>query len=390
MNFIKFAGLTALVAGSFVVGCSSDDTSSDTPAAAGAAGSAQAGTGGSGGTAAGAGGMAAGAGGDTAGGAGGDTAGGAGGLAGAGGSVAGAGGDTAGGAGGSAAGAGGAGAGGSAAGAGGAGGGSGAARIRFAHLAPDVAAVDFCFRPAGAADWSPDHAFGPFFEESGDPNSFYFPGISIYTDINAGSWEFRLVEAGSLDCLTSFTDSLADQTGTIVGGQSYTLTLEGELATKLQVKAYPDQYPASSGQVSYQVFNALTATGPIDFGMTDTSDPQNALFSTIVAKVQPLGPDLEAQAAPTADATPTAIKSGSSPAVVTGFAPHVVTEAGDQYSVFVVGTSNADETVSLRPSLIFCRNDNTNAIDQTNINKGQLIATRSCCYGDGLQDCNAP
>jgi hypothetical protein len=77
MNFIKFAGLTALIAGSVLVGCSSDDTTAD-PGTAGAAGTGDAGAAGAAGAAAGAGGSAAGAGGSAAG-AGGSAAGAAGG-----------------------------------------------------------------------------------------------------------------------------------------------------------------------------------------------------------------------------------------------------------------------------------------------------------------------
>lgn len=370
------AALTFCGALAILDGCTTDTTDSTNSVNTinGGSGGSSAGSAGTGGTTAGAGGTTAGAGGSTAG-AGGSTAGTGGSTAGAGGSTAGTGGT-----GGTTAGSGGA-------GAGGVGGSAPTSRIRFAHLAPDVGEIDLCFRPSGSADWTEKNAYGPFFKSSGATDSFYFPGVSIYTDITEGQWDFRFVAKDAADCQTAFSDSFADQTGQIGANKSYTLALEGDLAAQLKFAIYPDQTPAA-GKVGYQVINALTQTGNIDFGLTDVSDPNNQLFNAVVTNVLALGADSQGNADASPNAIPTAIKAGTTPAVPVGISPAIVSVAGDQYAVFVAGTKLDDATAGLRPQLIFCRNDNTNGIDDANLKAGKLIATKSCCYGDGMQDCN--
>ena len=108
------------------------------------------------------------------------------------------------------------------------------AYVRIAHWSPDAPAVDVCFDTVGAA-WTGQVPQLAQIVAAGDAGAVgdggaagvTFPQVTSYLIIPPGSYEVRLVAAGSTDCSTSLVD-LASVT---LAANSYTtIAAVGEAA----------------------------------------------------------------------------------------------------------------------------------------------------------------
>jgi hypothetical protein len=266
-------------------------------------------------------------------------------------------------------------------GTGGSAGAPGTSLVRFAHLAPDVGAVDLCFRAKGAADWSETNASGPYFAAAGDAQAFYYPGVSTFIEIQGGDYDFRLVAAGAANCLTPFSASFADQAVTIGESTDYTVVLTGEQATALVMSVHADQAAPPAGTVGYQAFNVLTQSGPADFGLVDDSKSP-AEFTTLAQTLIPLG-NSATVSGPATDFAPGFLNPTEGTLFAQGLA--ISMQAGDRYTAFLHGTRPGGPA-GTEPAVIYCAYDRGNTRDPSS-----LIATRACCYGSNPdQDCTKP
>jgi hypothetical protein len=367
-------GSTGVGAGGSTTAGAGGTTGGSAGATAGAGGS----TGGSAGATAGSGGTTGGSAGSATAGSGGTTGGSAGSAtAGSGGSKAGSGGTSTAGSGGSAtAGSGGtaaAGAGGTAAagaggsGTGGTGGAPGTCLVRLAHLACDAGgAADVCFKPSGVSSWT-DPKVTQLFKAAMDPDAFYYPAVTIYFEVDEGTYDVRMIDAGST-CDKPYDPAFDHTTITFNPGSHYTLPLEGELAMhNLKFQLIADDPNPTDGKVGFQSLNALTQTqGDLNFCL---QEPVNQSISTVTTGVVGLGP--AKSNLPTYPQTPPTLSSGDPPKAdwralmfldnqdskTYAISNYRQLHANEQYFSFVAGTKLDDPDPLLRPQVIACLND---------------------------------
>jgi hypothetical protein len=226
-------------------------------------------------------------------------------------------------------------------GTGGAGGGSAAtALVRFAHFVPDGDAYDVCFRPCPGNDckagsWSDAGVQGPVFSGNKDANQFYYPGVSLFFEVDAGTYEIRTVAGAATSCATA-VPGIADQTQSFTESHSYTYALIGTVAQGVNVTLSDEPSFPVDGKVGYHVFNALTATGKTDFGINETAG-----FVPLAMGINPFAKSTPVQDQPTTGA-PTFLAAGTNNAVGSGVSQTF--NANDEYSVFIYGTKLGDKT----------------------------------------------
>lgn len=258
--------------------------------------------------------------------------------------------------------------------AGGAGGTSGGALLRFAHLVPDAPAFDLCFRECAPGSACKTGSFtdagviGPIFSKGGDLDKFYFPGISLRLEIGEGTWETRVVAHDAKDCSTPL-GIIGDQQKSYVTGHSYTLAFVGEVAQGVAITLSDEPSFPLDGKVGYRVFNGLTASPKVDFGVLETGS--NFVPLAAGAGIVAFTPSVMVPDDPSTS-QPAFIANGTTTLLATGIG--FTSKANEEWSIFAAGTKVADPEPAKRPQVVRCdENDTTPEAGTTNIQK--------CTYG---------
>ena len=152
------------------------------------------------------------------------------------------------------------------------------AYVRIANWSPDAPAVEVCFNQAGASSWTghvPRLARIVAAVDAGTladagAAGISFPQVTSYLVITPGSYEVRLVVAGSADCSTPVVD-LAMVT---LAANSYaTIAALGEatpvgMDQPLSLVPFTDEVSAPPGQIALRFINASPAPTltPADLG----------------------------------------------------------------------------------------------------------------------------
>jgi hypothetical protein len=251
-----------------------------------------------------------------------------------------------------------------------------ASDLRLVHLVPDLGAIDVCVKAAGTDAW-----VGPIFKSNNAADQFYFPGVSSYLQVDAGSWEIRAVAENAADCNTALP-GFTDQNLAFGADKSYTVVFQGSAAFAIKVSNLEDRGAPAAGKVGYQALNTLTETGPADFGLLDEDDPQGANFYPVAQNLVPLSTDGKGEYDPTSF-RPAWLQSGAATPTVLGLSPKVDMAAGEVYAAFIHGTKLGAAKPELLPSAIICRNyltvDDKAAANEYAV-EGNIIS-KSCLYG---------
>jgi GMP synthase (glutamine-hydrolysing) len=278
---------------------------------------------------------------------------------------------------------------------------TGTSRIRFVHVVPDlfdaagnVIPTDICFRPCADqvcndsagndAAWTATNVVGPFFDKSGATNEFYYPGVSIYTEIDEGTWELRLVNAASADCsAANKVASASDQVLTAGANNSYSVLLEGENSKAIKFSAHIEHAPPAAGKVGLTAYNSMTESDPdnvntVDFGLLDSANN----FTPVAGaeNIVALAASGYGEVDPNASTSFAFIKDAG--AATTGSlvyaSPPFQIDANEWYHVFLHGTKTSETDTKKQPSTIVCRGDaNNEPADNT------ITISKSCVYGTG-------
>ncbi len=170
------------------------------------------------------------------------------------------------------------------------------AYIRLAQWAPDLPAADVCVTQSGAG-WVGQlpqlaqivaDADGGAVGDGGTP-SIAFPQVTSYLIIPPGTYDVRLVAAGSADCGTGLVDltgaTIAQNTYTTIAAMGEAVPVGGDQMLKLA--AFPDEVTAPAGQIALRFVNASPsqALTPADLGtgsLAGTGGPWAPLFAGVV------------------------------------------------------------------------------------------------------------
>lgn len=154
------------------------------------------------------------------------------------------------------------------------------ARLRVAHLSPDAPAVDVCLSVRGSGTWS-----GPVLGGLGVAAGLPSGSVTKYLDVNAATYDVRIVAPGSSDCKKAL-GGLPDITSlpAIPAGVTVTLAAQGELAPAsalaFGLKAYLDDTTVRSGKAKLRFVHASPGTPAVDVGLAG-----GVLFSPVFANV---------------------------------------------------------------------------------------------------------
>jgi hypothetical protein len=142
------------------------------------------------------------------------------------------------------------------------------AYIRLAHWSPDAPAADFCVEPAGTVWAGQTPQLAQIVADAdagalGDGGSagITFPQVTSYLILPPGTYEVRLVAAGSADCSTG----LADLPSLAIGANTYTTVaaigektpVAGDQA--LALTSFTDDVGAPAGQIALRFVNVSPA-----------------------------------------------------------------------------------------------------------------------------------
>ncbi len=133
--------------------------------------------------------------------------------------------------------------------------------IRFADWAPDAPAggYDLCTANPGDLTWTgPLLGFG-----------VTFPRVGRYVTLAPGSYDFRVVAAGSPDCSVSIVDAIG--VPAIATNQHLTIALVGAVSPQgaqvpAQIVSFMDDVSPVAGQAQLRFINAAPAATVVDFG----------------------------------------------------------------------------------------------------------------------------
>ena len=257
------------------------------------------------------------------------------------------------------------GAGGTGAGGTGAGGSTGAScYVRLAHLACDAGGtVDICFRPKGASSWTGSNVT-QVFKQSGDPDAFYYPAVSVYFDVAEGDYDVRMVDGGAPDCSVPYDAAFDHGSVTFAPGAHYTLSLEGDKSKHtLFFQNTADDAEPTDGSVGFQALNALTETpGDLNFCLQRPGGSINTVTTSIV----PLGPAKSQgnkQSVPT-DTPPDDRRAlmflDVTDSMSIAISDYRKLNGNEEYFAFVAGRKPGDPEPAYLPQVIACLYDSGN------------------------------
>lgn len=242
------------------------------------------------------------------------------------------------------------------------------AYVRLIHAVPDLPTVDVCLKPAGS-DWAD---VKPFFNSIGSNGKFYYPSVSLFFEVDAGSWEVRVVPDGATDCGTAYT-SWNDQPITFAEGGAHNLVVQGSTAEQV-LSAKVHQQPASdAAAITYQAINAYTGTSKVDFGLIDA----DSMFTEVANGVTAYSTSVNGAVGTEHSLAPIFLETGTTTEVARGLP--IAAKFGDSWLVLGAGTKLGDTNVDTQPQLILCyglSSSNTAATGTT-----EIIDTANCCYG---------
>jgi hypothetical protein len=151
------------------------------------------------------------------------------------------------------------------------------AYVRIANWSPDAPAVEVCFNQAGASSWT-GHVPLARIVAAGDAGTLAdagaagisFPQVTSYLVITPGSYEVRLVVAGSADC----SKPVVDLAMVTLAASSYaTIAALGEatpvgMDQPLSLVPFTDEVSAPPGQIALRFINASPSPTltPADLG----------------------------------------------------------------------------------------------------------------------------
>jgi hypothetical protein len=152
------------------------------------------------------------------------------------------------------------------------------AYVRIANWSPDAPAVEVCFNQAGASSWTGQVPRLARIVAAGDAGTLAdagaagisFPQVTSYLVIAPGSYEVRLVVAGSADC----SKPVVDLAMVTLAESSYaTIAALGEatpvgMDQPLSLVPFTDEVSAPPGQIALRFINASPSPTltPADLG----------------------------------------------------------------------------------------------------------------------------
>ncbi len=142
------------------------------------------------------------------------------------------------------------------------------ARVRIAHLSPDLRAVDVCLAPAGTTNFSP-----PVLAGLGVQDGLTYAAITRYVDLPAGSYDVRVILANATGCSIP---AIPDTRGvTVTTGQTVSVVALGDFdasgaAAKdppIRLKVFADATSAPTGNARLRFVHASPGTPAVDVGL---------------------------------------------------------------------------------------------------------------------------
>ena len=163
------------------------------------------------------------------------------------------------------------------------------ASVRVANLAPDLAAIDFCFAAQGTGNF-----LGPQMLAKGETGGLQYANparqVGWYGLLLTGTWVVRIVPAGAADCAGAI---VPDATISLSEGVSYTVAVTG-LATSTTAPhstyTWTDDTLVPSGQVWVRFVNAAMASATSGSAPLDAGTGAPAAFRPLFRNVLFPGP----------------------------------------------------------------------------------------------------
>jgi hypothetical protein len=145
------------------------------------------------------------------------------------------------------------------------------AHVRIANFVPDApTAIDFCLKPDTDSAFTTPQVGG---------SGLSFPSLSARSDVDAGTYSVRIVQAGATNCNTTF-NGLGDISPIVFGeGGNYTLATLGRVtgtgSPSIGLKPFPDDVSAPASGSKLRYVHAAPSTPTLDVGTisVDTFTP---------------------------------------------------------------------------------------------------------------------
>lgn len=137
-------------------------------------------------------------------------------------------------------------------------------KLRVAHLSPDAPAVDVCLSPTGAGRFA-----GPMIEQAGGTAGLTYGQVTRYLDLEAGTYDVRVVAASATDCATAI---VPDTTGVaLAAGATITVAATGLAAPGADqpgfaLVPFDDETQVAAGKAKVRFVHASPGTPAVDVG----------------------------------------------------------------------------------------------------------------------------
>lgn len=142
------------------------------------------------------------------------------------------------------------------------------ARVRIAHVSPDLRAVDVCVAPAGTTNFS-----APVLSGLGVQDGLTYGAITRYVDVPAGSYDVRVILANATGCSIP---AIPDTKGvTFTTGQTVSVVALGDFDASgaaandpaIRLKVFADATSAPTGNARLRFVHASPGTPAVDVGL---------------------------------------------------------------------------------------------------------------------------
>jgi hypothetical protein len=183
-------------------------------------------------------------------------------------------------------------------------------KLRIAHLSPDAPSVDVCLAAAGSGQFS-----GPVLESVGGASGLAYGQATRYLDVDAGSYDVRIVAATATNCATPV---VPDTTGvTLPAGATLTVAATGLAAPASGQPGFAltplvDETSVAAGRAKVRFVHASPGTPAVDVGAGSGSSFTPLFTSVPFREVDTdAGPNGYLDTAPLANATVSARATGT-------------------------------------------------------------------------------
>jgi hypothetical protein len=184
-------------------------------------------------------------------------------------------------------------------------------RLRVAHLSPDAPAVDVCLAAAGTGRFD-----GPVLEAAGGTAGLEYGQVTRYLDVDAGTYDVRVVAASASDCAMPI---VPDTTGVTLGGErALTVAATGLAAPAagepgFALVPFVDDAQVAAGKAKVRFIHASPGTPAVDVG-AGSGDGFTPLFTAVEFSEidEALGPTGYLETEPLSDVTLSARATGTS------------------------------------------------------------------------------